>query len=291
MNAKPKEPKKAAKNYRSQSIMLELSVAQKLKKDLITASIELSDSEVRYLVDAYYMYQEDRKRSDNQMMALHKAEEPNAIVSWLGAQSESIEGQIKKALDKYTDNNPVGVWLKGITGIGAVISAGLLAHIDIKKAPTVGHIWNFAGLSPDIVWSKGEKRPFNASLKTLCWKIGQSFMKFSNNENCFYGKLYKEKKAYYVAKNEAGDYKEDALKKADKVRKTTEAYKYYSAGKLPPAQIDARARRYAVKLFLAHFHEVYYKFIFKQDPPKPYPIAILGHAHKIEPLSYIPDNE
>ena len=27
-------------------------------------------------------------------------------------------------------------------GIGGVITAGLLAHID-KKSPTAGHIWNY----------------------------------------------------------------------------------------------------------------------------------------------------
>ncbi len=71
-----------------------------------------------------------------------------------------------------------------------------------------------------------------------------------------------------------------------KIGKTTEAYKYYIKGQLPPAHIQARAERYAVKLFIAHFFEVYYKFHFKKDPPAPYPIAFLGHVHKIEPQPF-----
>jgi hypothetical protein len=36
-----------------------------------------------------------------------------------------------------------------------------------------------------------------------------------------------------------------------------------------------------VKLFLAHYHEVAYKDHYKTEPPLPYAIAHLGHAHKI----------
>jgi hypothetical protein len=71
------------------------------------------------------------------------------------------------------------------------------------------------------------------------------------------------------------------------VGKSTEAFKHYSAGRLPPGQIDARARRYAVKLFLSHLHEVWYKAHFGKAPPLPYPIAILGHAH-IKPPPTVP---
>jgi hypothetical protein len=47
--------------------------------------------------------------------------------------------------------------------------------------------------------------------------------------------------------------------------------------------LHARAKRYAVKLFLAHLHEVWYREHYKTAPPIPYPIAHLGHAHYIAP--------
>ena len=168
-----------------------------------------------------------------------------------------------------------------------MLSAGLLAHIDITRAPTVGHIWSFAGLDPTKTWEKGQKRPWNSSLKTLCWKIGQSFMKFSNQEECFYGHLYRERKAREIARNEAGELAEQAKQMLERrnFRKDTIARKFYEEGKLPPAHIDARARRYAVKLFLAHWHEVAYVAHYHQPPPLPYPIAHLGHAHVIRPQS------
>jgi hypothetical protein len=65
--------------------------------------------------------------------------------------------------------------------------------------------------------------------------------------------------------------------------KKTEAYKHLNAGKLPPGQIDARARRYAVKLFLSHLQQVWWKMETGTDAPKPYVITQLGHGHLIDP--------
>lgn len=265
--------------------MIALDPIQKLTKDLKNASKVLSKQEARYLVDSYYQIQEYRKATSNQVRAMEESEEPHEVTDWLLANLETLENQIKRALDAYTDGDPVGRWCKGITGIGPVIAAGLLAHIDIEKAPTAGHIWSFAGLDPRREWKKGELRPWNAKLKVLCWKIGQSFVKVSNNDKDVYGKIYKARKELEMANNEAGLYADQAKAKLEKfnIGKTTDAYKAYSIGKLPPAHIQQRAERYATKIFLSHLHEVWYKEHFKQDPPKPFALGILGHAHKIEP--------
>lgn len=252
---------------------------KRLTKDIVKAAQTLTDDEARYLVDYFYITQEDRKRATNQTRALNEAEEPCLVVQWLAEQSTTLENQVKRALEAYTDAHPIGQWLKSVVGIGPVIAAGLLAHIDITRAPTVGHIWRFAGLDPTSIWDKGKKRPHNAALKTLCWKIGQSFMKFSNKDECVYGKLYRERKAFEQANSDAGKLAEQAKAKAEKVGKNTEAFKHYSQGKLSPGHIDARARRYAVKQFLSDLHAHWFEQHFGEKPPLPYPIAILGHAH------------
>lgn len=263
--------------------MTNLEPIMKLSKDLKKASKNLTDLEARYLVDTYYQVQEFRKATSNQIRSMQESEEPTEVINWLLDNLESLENQIKRALDTYTKSHPVGEWLQSITGIGPVIAAGLLAHIDIKKAPTAGHIWSFAGLNPNAKWEKGQLRPWNARLKTLCWKIGQSFVKVSNNPNDVYGKIYKERKEYEVMKNEAGDYKEQAeiILKSKNIGKTTDAYKAYIQGKLPPAHIQQRAERYAVKIFLSHLHEFWYEQHYGEKPPKPFAIEILGHAHQI----------
>lgn len=261
----------------------ELESAKRLTKDLKEAAKTLSDDEARFLVDAYYMMQEDRKRADNQVLSLNKAQEPHAVLAWLAGNTENLEGQIKRALDSYSAAHPVGVWARDVDGIGPVIASGLLAHIKIERAPTVGHIWRFAGLDPTLSWDKGQNRPWNASLKTLCWKIGESFVKVSGKETAVYGHIYEERKRLELERNESGAFAEQAKAKLEKFKigKDTDAYAAYSVGKLPPAHIHARAKRYAVKLFLAHLHAEMYRQHYGEEPPKPYAIAILGHAHQI----------
>ncbi|HSN22901.1 MAG TPA: transposase, partial [Methylomicrobium sp.] len=246
------------------------------------ASKLLDLHEVRFLVDAYYQMQDDRKRSTARERQM--GNEPHIVISWLAEQSATLERQLKIVLDLFTDTNPVSIWAKSICGIGPVISAGLLANIDITRCPTVGHIWSFAGLIPGIKWEKGQKRPYNADFKTLCaFKIGESFVKVQNLESDIYGKIYAAQKKKYAERNDAGDYAERAKEIISTKRfdKGTIAYKNYAEGKLPPAHIHAMARRYAAKLFLAHYHEVAYEHHFGTKPPLPYPIAIMGHAHMI----------
>ncbi|MEN6532944.1 MAG: transposase [Bryobacteraceae bacterium] len=272
--------------------MQDLLPVHRLTRDLASAAHTLTADEARYLVDAYYMMQEDRIRSSAQVRALGENEEPHTVIQWLAEQSATLESQIKRALDKYASSDPVGEWSMSVCGIGPVIAAGLLAHIDIQKCPTVGHIWRFAGLDPTVKWEKKTKRPWNARLKTLCWKIGESFVKVSGNDKDVYGKIYIQRKEYEIARNDRG---ENAATAADvltakKIGKDTEAFKHLSEGKLPPGQLHARAKRYAVKLFLSHLHCVWYYSAYKTLPPKPYVVENLGHVNIIWPpnLDYVP---
>lgn len=321
------------------------NVIVKLTKDLRSAVSTMSRTEARFLVDSYYQMQDNRIRADGQVRSMkEKPDERHAVLDWLSENSKTLENQVKSALDAYSRSHPMGVWAREVKGIGPVLSAGLLAHIDITQAPTVGHIWRFAGLDPTSQWigrdnarklvaelkdeggdimeliakaasktnrkldnlmkqvSQDEdgqpcpptlkllesalaKRPWNAGLKVLTWKIGESFVKISGFEDGYYGHVYLKRKEYEAAKNLAGEYKGQAEKGAARVGKGTEAYKAYSIGMLPPGHLHARAKRYAVKLFLAHWHQVAYEKHYGKPAPLPYPIAILGHAHKIEPFN------
>ena len=277
-----------------------LAPVQRLTKDLAVAARTISDAEARFLVDAYYSMQDARIRSEGQIRSIVKnpvetgdldpatgdpvrAVEPHDVLKWLSEQNSTLEAQVKRALEKYVDSHIVGSWLMSIYGIGPVISAGLLAHIDIHKAPTVGHIWRFAGLDPSVKWEKKTKRPWNAQLKVLTWKAGESFVMFHGNERCFYGQVWRKQKDVYIARNEAGQYAERAKQvlAAKRFGTDTDAHAHYSAGRLPPAHIHAMARRYAVKLFLSHLHAEMHRRVLGSEPPFPYPIDHMGHAHII----------
>lgn len=258
---------------------------ERLSRDLAMAGRTMGAREARFLVDAYYTSQENRKRAANQVRAMSTPEqpEPHVLLDWLFRQSKTIEGQIRRALDQYTQGHVMGSWMRQVVGIGPVISAGILAHLE-KPRPTVGKIYAFAGIAGDgqKPWKAGEKRPYNTQLKTICWHAGQSFMKFSGRDDCFYGKIYRERKAFEQRMNDEGKRTETAAEWLPRVGKTTEAYKHYAAGRLPPSQIDARSRRVAVKLFLSHVNEVW---LIRLGLPVPAPFAIgrQGHSDYIAP--------
>ena len=264
-------------------------MGERLTRDLRRAAATLSSQEARFLVDYYYQAQENRKRAYSQLRALTEAAEPHEVIGWLAQNHKVVlEAGLRTVLGAYADSKREGAWAQSIVGIGPVLSAGLLAHIDIAQAPTAGHIWRFAGLDPSVVWGKGEKRPWNAALKVLCWKISESFVKTKTRDGAYYGPLYDERKAYELAKNERGEYADQAAAKLVKFKigKDTEAFTWYSIGKLPPGHIHARAERWTVKLFLSHYQAVAWEVRFGEKPPAPFAPAILGHAHTIVPPNW-----
>jgi hypothetical protein len=304
----------------SSSITETFEGLNKLKRDIKKAAATLGQDEARFLVDTYYTMQENRIRAGNQVRALTESKEPNSVLSWLGVNAETLERNIKSALTTYADAHAVGNWSQSIMGIGPVLSAGLIANLDLEpwvcalshedhkvkscregapheggrcrrqRISTVGHIWRFVGYDPTVTWNKGERRPWNASMKTLCWKIGESFVKVSNHDDDYYGHVYRERKEREQKMNDALMYKDQADKElaTKKYDKSTEAYKHYTEGKLPPGRIHARAKRYAVKLFLSHWHWVAFESKFKEPVPLPYVITHMQHVDLLIPPNYTP---
>lgn len=267
---------KSAHSQVSVNGLAEVEPLRRLHRDLVAAHATLTSHEARFLVDAYYAQQDNRKRANSQVKSLERSGEPHEVIQWVLNSSKMIEKAIKRTLDPWTLRFPEGQWARGIRGIGPVLTAGLLAHIDINKAPTVGHIWRFAGLDPTDLWQKGEARPWNADLKTLCWKVGESFVKVCNRDDDVYGKIYIARKALEISRNERHEFADQAaaILKAKNFFRDTTAKAAYEQGLLPDGHIHARAKRYAVKIFLSHLHHVMYEVAFNTPPPKPY---ILTH--------------
>jgi hypothetical protein len=247
------------------------------------------------------------------------AQEPHETLDWIIAQMQTMENQLGRAFEFYAMASAPGRWLMGITGIGPVLAANFLARLSVrpwhcvnpavlvKRKPgeenvlpcppdepctdgcgyrevhTAGGFWKFAGLDPTVKWEEGKLRPWNAAVKVACWKASDSWVKLKNNPASFYSRIYVERKEYEMAKNERGELASQAEEGFSRVGKKTKASTFYRDGKLPPGHIEARARRYAVKMFLSHLHEVMYEDEFGCKPPKPFAIEHLGHAHYIAP--------
>ena len=108
----------------------------------------------------------------------------------------------------------------------------------------------------------------------------------SGSPNSFYGPIYRARKQLEVFNNGNGDYAEQAEQALARKNygRQTDAYKAYSQGMLPPAQLEQRAERYATKIFIAHYHWVCYEDRYGVRPELPYPLAHLaGHDTLVEP--------
>lgn len=277
-------------------------VANMTTKDIKKHPIK--DDEIRNAIEVYYDMQDIRIRTGNRKSAITREEtkklkeaaiengnstenimvEKPVYLQYIENQFKETETTISKFLGYYAKSHPIGQWMLSIKGCGPVIAAGMLAYIDIKKCKTAGAIWNYAGWDGSRkVRTAGQKITWNPKFRVLCWKLGESFVKTSNLEGDIYGHLYREKKAWYEAKNEAGGFAEKAAEelKLKKYGKDTEAYKSYSKGKLPPAHINAMAKRFAVKMFLSHLFEIWYEYDRGIAPPNPFVQDHLGHVHII----------
>ena len=134
-------------------------------------------------------------------------------------------------------------------------------------------------LTRDRVIAALALRPWNAKLKTLAYNIGSSFIRVKHSANAsVYSRLYDSRRAYAIAKNEAGEYSGEAAKALMK-KKNHAQRAIYLKGKLPLGHILSRTRNYIAKQFLADYQQELYRWHFKKEPPVPYPIAYLNHAH------------
>ena len=260
-NLTPRAPLPVEKE---QDAMLE--PVKKLKKDIAFQASSLGRQEARWANQTYYTIQRYRVASNNRLKALER-----------GGSNEP------HAFQKFAEAQLVWPWLDQVTGVGPTLGAGLVAHLELR--PTVGAWWRFAGLDPPVTWEKGQKRPWNAPLKTLCWKISDSFVKVSGRDNAYYGKAYRERKQYEVERNTPENMAEVAAAtlKAKNYGKDTVAKRAYEQGILPDSRVDMRARRWTVKLFLSHLHEVWWRLEHNEPPPKPWVIEHGGHAHYLRP--------
>jgi hypothetical protein len=250
----------------------------------IVRTLNLKAHEIGEMVELYYDVQHLRIAHANK----ERTEPPSELAQWLDFWDHVGETVINGALKRWLegpDSPGEAKWAYGQIGIGPVLAAGLAAHIDVTRADSVSAVWKFAGLAPGYDRKvKGTKLPYNARLKTLCWKLGESFCKVSNKEGATYGHLYAEFKAQEIKRNESGLYVEAAQRELSaKKFKTDDSVtkKRLLAGMLSDGHLHSRAKRRAVKLFLSHYY-VEGRKARGLSVREPYAIGILNHSGLIE---------
>ena len=272
--------------------MEELTIERLTRGEVLTAAT-FGREQAMAIVGLYYWIQKARVAASTKVSAHNRRVDvlsDSALVVRLKQDLHKIERQAARGLKAYAESQQLGRWAMSNIGIGPVITAGLLAHIDIARAPTAGAIWRFAGLDPTCKWNRGEKRPYNAALKRLCWLLGDCLKKASSHPWCFYGHLYLRRKEQEVARDLQGVNADLAEQRLDEARKkgygiSPEQKAIWQSGHLQAVGLDRRAMRYAVKIFLSHYHWVG-RTLLTGKAPEPWVIAHGGHIDWIPPHNW-----
>lgn len=182
----------------------------------------------------------------------------------LSRETSTIEQHYKKTMHVYLMEETVWKdWLINIRGISDVLGSNLLKNIGYcENFQQISSLWRYCGLDPDGAKGrkKGEKIHYNPLMKTLAWKIGDSFIK---QRTPTYRRIYDEEKARQLSLKEQGV--ENAPKSL--------------------LHADLRARRKMVKVFLQHYWLVC-RDMKKLPVTMPYVFDRMGHNHYIPPPFY-----
>lgn len=275
---------------------------------------------LRALVDYRFSAQGRRKATDNQIGAIERCVDTAPDLSVLNVLSSDfrlIEAKADKAIKAMVESHDAGRWAVSIPGIAHTFAGVLLAYVDLRPwhcasdertscsrgepctadcadryVNTAGKLWSFFGVNPtQRRWEKGERRPYCALGKTLVWQIGESFKKLGTDHPSLYARLYRQRKALEIERNEAGAFEAQALARlamarAKKWRISKLQRDTWASGRLQPIGLDYRAGRYAAKMFLSHFHHVLHEVELGTPPPVPYIIGVGGHANYIPPPNW-----
>ncbi len=230
-----------------------------IAKDIKKSAEKLTQEEVRILVDNYYRAQQRRIRIDNQIRSLSQGVDTGNLALELSLQVEAdnfrnAENINNKLLKHWAAANPLASIAMETCGIAHILASGLAAHVDLNKLESAGKLWAYAGFNPEVKWEKGKLRPWNASLKKLCFLMGESFIKVKNNPKDIYGKVYQKRKDW------------EALKHPE----------------LKKGHIHNRSRRYAIKLFLADIVKTLHdRGVINHNPNNLFPMTGAQYLNKL----------
>jgi hypothetical protein len=169
---------------------------------------------------------------------------------------ERSRKEVEKQLTKCGKDLPAAKWIEALHGVGFLSFAGIVGEAgDLSLYSNPAKLWKRMGLA---VINGGRQRKvsgeealehgYSPTRRSLMWTIGDCIIKVGGP----YREVYDKRKAYEQEKNERGEYAERAARqlKEKSYDKKTEAFKCYSVGKIPPAQIHMSAKRYMEKRLL-----------------------------------------
>lgn len=195
-------------------------------------------------------------------------EEKDYINRVLDANSKAVkmESAYKVMMDEYLKSEPLWWrWIENIRGISTILGANLIKNFGYcERFEYISSLWKYCGLH--VVDGKAPKRTkgvkidYNPAMRTLCWKIGDSFIKMRTIP---YRGIYDGEKARQLKLMENG---------TDNAPKSK-------------LHADLRSRRKMVKIFLSHYWQVG-RTLKGLQLTRPYSEEKMGHRHMIPPPAF-----
>lgn len=208
-------------------------------------------------------------------------------------EGTAFKKKLLKPIADFVKQHPAYKWFSRIKGIGNENIAKVISLINIEKSNTMSGLWKFAGYATDQNGkaekrSKGEKLPFNMTLKVMCNRLGTSLLKASavgeaSHYGLYYAKEYAKYKEFF---EERGVIISDFNKIPKKATIVTCKANAVKGGYMQSLHLHQLAFRKMIKLFLAHLWQVWREAENLPIRP-PYAIEKMGHTTLIDPWEMI----
>lgn len=212
---------------------------------------------IRELISAYYDMENISEKYKNRSKTISKLDSPNDLLKLYREQIRNNKYSLAYIFKNYANNFISGKWTLSQYGIKPVHAATLLAYVDVTKSPTVNSLWRYSGLDPNY----NKNNNWNNELKFMSNKLGEIFQSLQDNTQSIYGQLYSVDLERRISKNDLKEYAEKAeqILQSKHVDKNSTEYECLTEGYLSINHIEAQAKRFAVKIFLSHYHAIAYQ--------------------------------
>lgn len=164
----------------------------------------MSNSLLRALVDLRdRQIQKSRIQFSNRLAAIENnadnpgdSEQKETVTRWLEV-FQVLEKSLDKDIAIIVEDEPIFQQMVCLKGIGPMLSAKIIAMVDIERANTISALWRYAGYGVKDGERerpmKGEKLHYNIRLKSTLYLVASSFLRC----NSPYRAIYDAAKAQY----------------------------------------------------------------------------------------------
>lgn len=282
--------KNEIKKYVAPEIIKDINIYTSMLKTYTLNNIhDYTPDELKYIMHSYSSLLTVKRYQTNKMKSiLRQSRNISFDFGMLFLPVEQMLNSYKYIFDIYSNSSVTGRWLKSIKFFGSLGVFVLMSyggeHIKSGRFKTAGALWHYYGLTPSYSIKervlKYKKMP--KSMREYLFYLRYSI---KYKDMSIYSDIYRMRLTYEIQRNESGGnapYLENYAKVASVGRDIPENLKkFIQEGKMPVYFLTNRATKYAVKVFLSHFHHVLYYETFKKLPPKPYVLDHISKSHEM----------